>query len=961
VVIQETYSKEFYKGLERLGLYNEVGDFLVFTSDLNNYLNNPVMWFGLEKAKTLGATAVFFRKIVGDKVIPQVYIYDFTNEDFSKSRLTTIHKQIWTSGEVPIVCAFYKTEIKILECTAPIDTIKDEPTYLLESLSLIGKIHKIFNQNFASGIKSGVFWNEEEFVKRFDFKKSAHDKLIIYLRKVINDFIIKSGISEYTAQKLIIQSILVKYLEERVDADGNGVFPPNYFVKYNNALSFCDVLRDGDYLQLFEDLHNNHFNGKIFEWKIDEIKELNGCDLCDLANALDGKSDSNGQLSLEFWRQYAFNYIPVELISRLYEEFLGYGKKGLVYTPPHLARLLVDESMPLNAPADTNSYRIIDPACGSGIFLVIAFKRLVQWWRLNNNLKMPPLSELKAMLINSIYGIDIEEKATQLTAFSLCLALCDELTPKQIWDDLKFDDLTSGNIFSESFFIWKKGSNQKFTLVIGNPPFIRGGISEDDGLSGKMGETEFLIPFKQISVKFFIESLDILAEDGLLCMIGNASSLLYNPSSHPFKQQLFSNYNVIQIFDFTHLARNKTLWDNKEPATVALFINKQQARNKNVLHVTFRRTKAAKSRILFDMDEYDLHFVNKSTAINNHSIWKNNLLGGGRIKQTIAKTAHFPNLEEVLELNAEEYDLAWGEGLGGGIAPPNGFFSENQTNNLFNEELPNQSYEDSYLNFPDKSIFVAPLLLIGENIGIANNKIPTKLVEKNIKYYNEIVGIHSSDIEFLKKIRLRLLKNMDFYRFHIFCTSGKLLIYKNTSCKKDDLMILPFDIDKNVKDELSEIDLNVINDVNVYMQDFIRHGESSLVLKPIKKDDFNTLIKYGNEFCRALNIVYSIENKSFALQEIIKFNDNKFIAVIFSFDEVQSANIKKTVHDYSDDIFEELISCKFSASINVNRIIRNYRKNKIVFVKPNQLKYWLPLFAYRDADKTFSDLSKLGY
>ena len=37
-------------------------------------------------------------------------------------------------------------------------------------------------------------------------------------------------------------------------------------------------------------------------------------------------------------------------------------------------------------------------------------------------------------------------------------------------------------------------------------------------------------------------------------------------------------------------------------------------------------------RIVFEIDDYVLHFVNRQTAINNEFIWKNNLLGGGRIK-----------------------------------------------------------------------------------------------------------------------------------------------------------------------------------------------------------------------------------------------------------------------------------------------------------------------------------------
>jgi type I restriction-modification system DNA methylase subunit len=123
---------------------------------------------------------------------------------------------------------------------------------------------------------------------------------------------------------------------------------------------------------------------------------------------------------------FRFKYIPVELISRLYETFLGEDKqeKGLYYTPSHLAKLLVDESIPLSKydNIDLDNYTLLDPACGSGIFLVVAFKRLVQIWRLKNNMRRPSIDDLKP-LVKSLYGIDKEEQAIQLASFSLILAL----------------------------------------------------------------------------------------------------------------------------------------------------------------------------------------------------------------------------------------------------------------------------------------------------------------------------------------------------------------------------------------------------------------------------------------------------------------------------------------------------------------------------------------------------------
>ncbi|TAG57861.1 MAG: hypothetical protein EAZ27_02005 [Cytophagales bacterium] len=43
-------------------------------------------------------------------------------------------------------------------------------------------------------------------------------------------------------------------------------------------------------------------------------------------------------------------------------------------------------------------------------------------------------------------------------------------------------------------------------------------------------------------------------------------------------------------------------------------------------------------------------------------------------------------------------------------------------------------------------------------------------------------------------------------------------------------------------------------------------------------------------------------------------------------------------------------------TLQIKRIIRIYRENEIIFIKLNQIKYWLNTIAYRDADKTFSDI-----
>ncbi|MBI2419809.1 MAG: hypothetical protein HYV28_18245 [Ignavibacteriales bacterium] len=342
-------SEKLSIGFKRLGLYNELGIGLFFVSEKEMYSDNYELWFHLEKGEMFGVTAIFFRETIGGRLVPQVYIYDYTIKPISNiNELTDIHRKIWTSGDIPIVCIFTSTHIKILDTSCPIEKTAEGnfvPAYLIDNLSFVGKVHQMYNEHFFTKIKTGTYWDDESVI--VSFKKSSYDLFIEHLKKIIHEFVAKSEVDEHVAQKLIIQSILIKYLEERVDPFGNRVFPNDYFNKYSASTCFCDILRQGLALDFFKDLNDNHFNGGIFSWDKAEELQLKKCNFEYLADALDGKTDGNNQYLLGFWKLYSFEYIPIELISRLYEEFLikevQKTKDGATYTPFHLTKLLINE------------------------------------------------------------------------------------------------------------------------------------------------------------------------------------------------------------------------------------------------------------------------------------------------------------------------------------------------------------------------------------------------------------------------------------------------------------------------------------------------------------------------------------------------------------------------------------------------------------------------------------------
>jgi methylase of polypeptide subunit release factors len=955
----------FYQNLAALGF--EKNDDALYLVNEEKVLPDPQIKFHIEIAKDFKAAAVYLRKQLNGSYKPQVYLFDFTDQNYDQANentLTDIQKIIWTSGEAPLACIFYKTEIKILDCTTHIS--KDyTPVYLIDHLKLTDRAHHIYNKQFAIKIKSGIFWEEDDFKNKFKFQNSSYDILIENIRFIIADLQKKyKAVSKELINKLIVQAILIKYLEERIDDDGNKLLSDKYFKKYEKATTFNEVLEKGRLVELLNDLNDpkKGFNGNVFKWTEAEQQSISKIDLTVLAKLLQAESElKTGQQTFPGWRLFEFKYIPVELISRLYEEFLGEDKKskGMYYTPSHLAKLLVDESIPLKKYQDIDlaNYEVLDPACGSGIFLVIAFKRLVQIWRLQNNMNFPTLEHLKPILLN-IYGVDKEEQAVNLASFSLCLALCHELQPLDIINKLKFDDLREKNLIKSDFFDCPKLNNRKFDLVIGNPPFVRGGTKDFETKTSKIEQEIVEIPNNQIALKFLADAYGYLKMKGLQCLIIKSSGLIYNTTSSKYVKVLFSKTNVIQILDFTGLARNKALWDNKQGSdntplevdTAAIFIRKEEVDfKKNILHLTFRRTKATKDRIVFEIDDYDLHFVNRATAIENPHIWKYNLLGGGRIKNVLEKLSSIPKLVDYLDENKNT--LLCAEGTGGAKSLPNEAFL---TNGISQDYL-SPTYLKSFENKKDKAVFAPPNLLIKKNIDL-----PYSLNHKKIKFSNEVVGFHSKDESQLQKIAAFIKANHLILQFFNMCTSGKMLVYKNTACKKEDILGLPFKPKFNLKSLLSEIDHNIISDVSTYMQKFLRNGENSKAVKPIMTNDFESYLnKYGKEFASILNIIYENGRNKFRLSDVVKLESN-FIATIFKYDDNV---VKPQFHRNNDQLnLNELTNIELSKHLSSNRIIKIYpQKDTIVFIKPNQYRYWLSLAAYRDADKCFADLQKAGY
>ena len=412
-----------------------------------------------------------------------------------------------------------------------------------------------------------------------------------------------------------------------------------------------------------------HFNGKIFEWNKEtqtpERDAIQKASLDKLAYYLDGDNKENQYV---LWRLYSFSHLPDELISSVYEELLSEGKKDMVYTPDVVAGTLVDECMPLDEPKE--KFKLVDVSCGSGIFLVKSYKRIVQWWRLQNRdtktgkLPHPDKDTLKVLLSESIYGIDIQHEATLLTIFSLALALCDELKPSEIWTNLKFNNLSDTNIFSKDFFQYlTRNPATDFDLVIGNPPFnIPNDEKSEEYYARLKSDLGFVptikIPDNNIGLTMLVESFKLLKKGGQICLIQPAGPLLYQ-SDLLFKKEVFGKYNLQQLIDFTFLVDK--LWNKATVSTAAIFIQNSPPDENKVAHLVLHRTKTNINRLYFEIDHYDFHFITKQEAVNNPFVWKANLVGGSRLVPLVKRLSGLSTLGNFLDEKEAE---GWKAGEG---------------------------------------------------------------------------------------------------------------------------------------------------------------------------------------------------------------------------------------------------------------------------------------------------------
>jgi len=372
--------------------------------------------------------------------------------------------------------------------------------------------------------------------------------------------LIKLGIDRDSAQFLLGQCLFVSYLEHRE------IVSPVYRVRRSvGQLRDLIAARDATGLvKLFKCLKRD-FNGDFLDPENAPLADWRhlSAQAYDLLNRFLSRVDiETGQGS--FWN-YDFRYIPVELISGIYETFLGDDQEalGAYYTPRHLANLAVDQAFAVSA--DVTQEVVFDGACGSGILLTTAFRRMISAAEHRSGSELT-LSARCKLLERAIRGGDVSKAACRVTAFSLYLSLMEELQPSDILllqedEQVKLPALIGKTILcgqeNGEFFSAKQrfANMQSCTVFLSNPPWFEPG-GDIKGLPyEKWAERHNrFLPHRQIAAAFAHKALETTTDAGRVCLILPVK-LFTAPTSQRFLREWLAQCNIERIINFSDIRR----------------------------------------------------------------------------------------------------------------------------------------------------------------------------------------------------------------------------------------------------------------------------------------------------------------------------------------------------------------------------------------------------------------------
>ena len=511
---------------------------------------------------------------------PTVAIH--VSDRYDREDVFRMHAALWNQGIASLLLVIAEGVIWAYSLAKrPVEGDSEEFEFrcLIETLDLVSDAARI--RKMIRGAESGRLWNE--YAERFSANDRI-DRVLLDNLKVSSRKLRAMGLSQDAAQALLIQTMFIAYLEDR------GIVSPSFFKSASSDLidNFSKLLETGNVellYELFRSLHEQ-FEGDLFvapcsfESQAPE-PELLSEHLYILARFRSGREDMTVGQGMLF-AAYDFRFIPVELVSAVYDRFIcehetNRRAQGAFYTPMFVADFAVSQTWEQLSERQKSRGHFLDPACGSGIFLVRAFQRLCERWREEHDRRDIPWKAL-CSLIERVHGWDVDGRAVRVALFSLYIALLEQGAapnkPARIGKGRSLPLLWNNTLMCKNFFSDLKSEN-KYEVLIGNPPWIsRSGTERSSTLWCRRNDKP--MPNGEESWAFGWKALDHIREDGLVCMLFPGMGFLHNQTrvSIDARKAFFLHCRIRRIVNFADF-RFQLFENAVRPAALFLYGRKE--------------------------------------------------------------------------------------------------------------------------------------------------------------------------------------------------------------------------------------------------------------------------------------------------------------------------------------------------------------------------------------------------
>lgn len=514
--------------------------------------------------------------------------------------------------------------------------------YKTKDISKINESQTVINLK-ASHITTKIVW--ERLVELSNSGERVDKQLLFNLKSTILLANKKYGMKIETAYNFMSQCIFIKYLEDR------GMLTQNAFAKWK-VKSLTELLerkKSEDIYEFFCFL-KERFNGDLFLVERGDIPSNGEIDVFYEFFRGDDYS-KNGYRQLRLF-PYDFSVIPISLISNIYETFLSMGDNGndkkkaagAFYTPHYLADFMVKQCF--------NKYMgsfetpcVFDPSCGSGVFLVSAFKKQLEILkRKRGTLNADDLSRL---MTKKILGVDVNINALRISCFSLYIALLDELTPKDILENqFHFPNLLGTNLIHGSFFskkVEEKIKTNTINIVIGNPPWKSLPQSDHIPYCKRKG---IPIADAQIAQAFVSRVRDFVDESAIVSFLVT-NAIFTNKNSKRFLEYLLSEFLLEKVINLEEI--KEQLFINATYPCSILTYRCERKLNYNFIYYAFKSNLLFRLLNQFVYDKNEEMKISKKKLKNNEYIWTTLTYGDEYDVECIADMKRFPDLEASIE------------------------------------------------------------------------------------------------------------------------------------------------------------------------------------------------------------------------------------------------------------------------------------------------------------------------